>query len=300
MLDQLDSVIAFVSVLLAVSLIVTVLNQMASTLFELRGRNLTRALRILFEQARGDSAANATKLADTIVRHPLISDSAARSGTVFSFWARASAIRIEELAAILDLVDAKPGATPPANRDAQTARTDLGRVGQWFDSVMDRSSQRFALQMRLWTAVFSLALALLLHLDSFTLFKTFANDREARARIIAASTAIAEDAGEILNRTPTTPGNSSSDDAWRAEMERLINRQQGLLGRFEASQLGLWPDGSHTPSELWGLHAHLLGVLATAALLSLGAPFWYNVLKRLSNLRPIIAERESQERLKRE
>jgi hypothetical protein len=33
----------------------------------------------------------------------------------------------------------------------------------------------------------------------------------------------------------------------------------------------------------------LPGVLATAALLSLGAPFWFNMLKQLSNLRPILA-----------
>ena len=33
----------------------------------------------------------------------------------------------------------------------------------------------------------------------------------------------------------------------------------------------------------------LFGILATAALLSLGAPFWFNVLSSLSNLRPLVA-----------
>lgn len=41
-----------------------------------------------------------------------------------------------------------------------------------------------------------------------------------------------------------------------------------------------------TPS--WG---HFVGILATAALLSLGAPFWFNTLKTLSNLRPILANK---------
>jgi hypothetical protein len=35
--------------------------------------------------------------------------------------------------------------------------------------------------------------------------------------------------------------------------------------------------------------SRLLGILATAALLSLGAPFWFNTLRSLSNLRPLIA-----------
>ena len=35
---------------------------------------------------------------------------------------------------------------------------------------------------------------------------------------------------------------------------------------------------------------HLLGLLASAALLSLGAPFWFNILKSLTNLRPLLAQ----------
>jgi hypothetical protein len=36
----------------------------------------------------------------------------------------------------------------------------------------------------------------------------------------------------------------------------------------------------------------LIGVLATAGLLSLGAPFWFNALKTLTNLRPAIAQKQ--------
>jgi hypothetical protein len=36
----------------------------------------------------------------------------------------------------------------------------------------------------------------------------------------------------------------------------------------------------------------LIGVLATAGLLSLGAPFWFNALKTLTNLRPAIAAKQ--------
>jgi hypothetical protein len=35
---------------------------------------------------------------------------------------------------------------------------------------------------------------------------------------------------------------------------------------------------------------HLLGILTSAALLSLGAPFWFNALKNLTNLRPTLAQ----------
>jgi hypothetical protein len=44
-----------------------------------------------------------------------------------------------------------------------------------------------------------------------------------------------------------------------------------------------------TPSWL-----HFWGILASVALLSLGAPFWFNLLKKLSNLRPVLARRETE------
>jgi hypothetical protein len=35
--------------------------------------------------------------------------------------------------------------------------------------------------------------------------------------------------------------------------------------------------------------SHLLGILATVGLLALGAPFWFNLLKNLTSLRPALA-----------
>ena len=44
-------------------------------------------------------------------------------------------------------------------------------------------------------------------------------------------------------------------------------------------------------ADTWSWPAHrLLGILVSAALLSLGAPFWFNTLKSLTNLRPKLAE----------
>jgi hypothetical protein len=35
--------------------------------------------------------------------------------------------------------------------------------------------------------------------------------------------------------------------------------------------------------------------VVSVALLSLGAPFWFNVLKNLSNLRPVLAKKQQEE-----
>ena len=53
---------------------------------------------------------------------------------------------------------------------------------------------------------------------------------------------------------------------------------------FDVRQFGWKPDQPY-----W---KQIPGVLATAILLSLGAPFWFNMLKQLTNLRPILANKQ--------
>lgn len=49
-------------------------------------------------------------------------------------------------------------------------------------------------------------------------------------------------------------------------------------------------------SSYWAPNwVHFWGTLASAVLLSLGAPFWFNLLKDLSSLRPVIAKKQARE-----
>src|SRR5581483_12490147 len=66
------------------------------------------------------------------------------------------------------------------------ARSDLR---SWFDTTMDRVSQRFVTHMRLWTVAFSIMVAFALHLDSFRLLSQLAANPDARARLEGVSTA---------------------------------------------------------------------------------------------------------------
>jgi len=61
-----------------------------------------------------------------------------------------------------------------------------------------------------------------------------------------------------------------------------------------ATTLNVIPDPLPRPWDYSGQTApwrHLLGILMTAVLLSLGAPFWYNMLRQLASLRPAVAEK---------
>jgi len=58
----------------------------------------------------------------------------------------------------------------------------------------------------------------------------------------------------------------------------------GFIARWDDPQR---PSGFY--SRLGQFWAHLFGVLVTAGLLTLGAPFWFNLLKNLTSLRPAVA-----------
>jgi hypothetical protein len=76
-LQHLDAVIAFAIVMLGASLIITAGTQIAVSLLGLRGSNLRRSLRDLFETACVDRDAKhyAKEIAHQVLRYPLISDS---------------------------------------------------------------------------------------------------------------------------------------------------------------------------------------------------------------------------------
>jgi len=84
-------------------------------------------------------------------------------------------------------------------------------------------------------------------------------------------------------------------DAYLATMQKLVATSGlDLLPTPYPLQIspgwkGCWPH-LFTTNGNWSWPKHrLLGILISAALLSLGAPFWFNMLKSLTHLRPALA-----------
>lgn len=88
------------------------------------------------------------------------------------------------------------------------------------------------------------------------------------------------------------------EESSREQAERL-SKTVGEAGfdLVPVTFLGRWDQPAE--SQLHGLprlrrqmghtFSHLLGILATVGLLALGAPFWFNILKNLTSLRPALA-----------
>jgi len=91
---------------------------------------------------------------------------------------------------------------------------------------------------------------------------------------------------------------SACQDRTRQAMGNAYDEMRGLRVDLEKTNLNIIPTEIHgqavfdSPADWWRAYRephHLLGTLVSILLLSLGAPFWFNALRQLSNLKPAIA-----------
>src|ERR1041385_2201540 len=75
MLNTIDTVIAFAVIMTVLSLLITILVQMASSAFSLRGKNLANALALTSQTIDPKIGDYAHSLAAQILRDPIFSDS---------------------------------------------------------------------------------------------------------------------------------------------------------------------------------------------------------------------------------
>lgn len=96
MLDSLDTLIAFVLIMLVVSLLITIAVQLVAAMLNLRGLNLLYGLKNTFALITPDIVQNPTDLASSVLKGKLVSDSFLPNWGIFKLWRHANAIRSDE------------------------------------------------------------------------------------------------------------------------------------------------------------------------------------------------------------
>jgi hypothetical protein len=300
MLELLDSILAFSVIMLGISLLVTVIVQGLVGLMNLRGMALADGLAELFVQAKFDGA-EAKRLASKILTHPLITDSILPKADWLTRWGHASAIRKEELLRFLAQAE-EFGLALPSDAKARLEKA-AGIISVWFDGQMDRVSQVFAFKARIVTIAVSFGVAFFLHLDAATLLERVFSDSEARAKLVASAESLQERAERLGVGEPSAATEPGLGTAEAMKELREIRAELGASSMDVLPVFGERADleqGIHAPGDYFPTHGqdawrHLLGIIAAGALLSLGAPFWFNLLKSLTNLRSVIAAKTDQE-----
>jgi hypothetical protein len=343
MLERLDIFIAFATVLLGISLLITILNQMISSLLGYRATYLRDGLKDLLETLDPDLRSDVPAIVDKVLTHKLASDSAfVHQKWAPQRWKLATTIRPEELTKLLSLVaqgqpyeanikkilsqvnptlareteligSLVPGAATADQliKELSSSTTKaIGRLEASFNSTMDRIRQRFTLQMRVWTIVFAVIFAFVYHLDAMRIYSQLATDPVLRATVSGISNDLIKTYTDVTapsasnaatgGQQPATGQAPAANHLSPEQAKEVLDRRTKDLSkaysdvRDELGNSNLVLFEVPQPWYKWD-PSEIFGILAMAGFLSLGAPFWYNVLTKLVNLRSQVAQKQKDE-----
>jgi hypothetical protein len=180
-----------------------------------------------------------------------------------------------------------------------TSQTQLQKlhdsVEVWFNNSMDRVSGAYKRNVQGWLLAISMLIAIAMNADTIQMWKQLAaNDDLAKgmAQRAAATVPLLDSA---VHRVPgQQPSPADSARARYLSARTRLDSMELKLGwtRHEAMRIGVMPvDTTYKAARPvgWGRNsgfwAKLLGLLATGLAVSLGAPFWFDVLNKVISIR---------------
>lgn len=181
-----------------------------------------------------------------------------------------------------------------AEIDARTAVNQLDHlqrdVETWFNAGMGRVSEVYRRRAQLWSTLLAFFFVAALNLDAIRITRSLANDPVLRASLIAQATEAVKQ--ESPPAQPTPAAGPPRAGLPSAPAETAPSATAGALRQLQTdigtiNQLGIpvgWEDNPPQPSTWWWINK-VLGLLLTGLAASLGAPFWFDVLKKVSSLR---------------
>jgi hypothetical protein len=150
------------------------------------------------------------------------------------------------------------------------------RFQRWFGSAQDRAEQWFQIHVRMITIVAAILLSVFLQLDTVEIYDKLRHE----PKIVEA---LVKTAPGALEQGRPVQGQVDADAREKAFAD--------LKAKIDATGFELLPGGwfGRWPAEKFWWFNHLFGLALSAGLLTLGAPFWFNLLKNLMSLRPALA-----------
>ena len=205
-------------------------------------------------------------------------------------------------------------------REAQS--TLVGKVHACFDPTIDRVSQRFTLSTRWITLLASLAIAVAVQLDVIALVNRLSFDDSFRKTMVAEAQQILDANAPKFPQPPaatsttapattsTTTGSEASTKPAAAGIAAVTGTASQDPGNLSDAQAERIRNESYTllsnaglitmpTNEQWFTQwdpRKIPGILLATLLLSLGAPFWYNALQKLLQLRSLLTQKDDKQR----
>jgi hypothetical protein len=187
-------------------------------------------------------------------------------------------------------------------------RIKLAEVESGYDTVMQSFDERYARSMKTWAVVISFLVVVFLNANFFNIYKNISANDVTRNLIVQAGPEVlgrADAAAKVQN--PQSPPTADQVDQNTKELLASIQKVRGQLRSDVDTYASLgfapskWADfrfwlTTLPPNDFWLDHRKadlrtLLGWIITALLLSVGAPFWQDMLESLFGIKSLLRKR---------
>ena len=297
MLDILDSILATASVILALSLIVQAVQQIFKQSLDLKSSYMRNELLALFNTT-GKISSVWANLRRTSTLAQQADDVSKRIVDELEIKAASFGFKdlhlIENLDAksMKDIVASLPVSSDKTVRDK--VKEALTNFDQWFDISKKAYQEHYERRMKYWSFVLSLVIVVALNANLFDIHREFTSSKPLRDIAITMGqnfVSISRDSlivNEHNGVKDTTYKQTVPDTTIARKMEENAKRITDLVNEKSFQVMG-WTKArldQYAKFSFFECVIHiLLGWLGTTLLVSLGAPFWYDLLKALMNVK---------------
>ena len=173
------------------------------------------------------------------------------------------------------------------------------RIEHWFDDAMDAVSGWYKRKANAWLWVIAGVVCVVLNADTISIGRMLWDDPTARAAIVQSANDYVKkkvEAEEPNKKQEATSSPADPDKAARNSLQAVKDARANLnglsipLGWCSASESGN-KDSSCTSerqlprAEIWAWLLKIFGILISVLAVSQGAPFWFDLLQKVVNLR---------------
>ena len=307
----LDVAIGLVFVYLLLSIICTAANEWLAAITKARAKFLEKGLKELLNNQRLVEGGDPDEFINKFYKHPLITGMmrdgrhpaylSARTfaAVVADLLTNTSSANVVASPPNLDALEAGLSAIPPG--DVQKALLALAKVSRgeansiekslegWFNDAMDRVTGWYKRRTQTWTLVVAIVITIIANASTIGIARKLWKDPVLRTAVVEEAKVRAQKppppAVTIEYPDPDDP--AAPQVTTNEEGKVLSEKEQELLGQVLGWQdhetLTTDKEGKALTTRGW--LERLIGWLLTVLALSLGAPFWFDMLNKFINIR---------------
>jgi predicted nucleic acid-binding Zn-ribbon protein len=298
----LEVIIGLVFLYLIFSLLATFVNEVISTFLKFRSKHLKKAIQNMMNDKDGKGIALFEKFND----HPLIRSYIEKNGKGFPSYLNAKKFAkiIIEISNISEIIDEKVKEDLPdgflkkiieeyikkSKGKVEVKVEDLEKnIEDWFNSVMERTSGWYNRKIKKLTLYTAIIIAIVFNFDTIHVFQRLSKDSKSRTELVMYAENSIDKYAKYVQIDTTI---ERTDTLLIEKMDSLKNNINSIIYEEIESIEAIAGIGWVLPkSELkeidtvlyWLLK--LSGWIITAMAISLGAPFWFDLLDKVMKIR---------------